>query len=347
MKKRKKKNQSRFQLIQFRWLLLVDTIVVIGAVMSFGFVGRYGLGMDEDNALLMLAVIPPMAIATGLTTAITLHSLRKKLDVLLNGILEVANGNLDVHLKTEGAEEYRTIYENFNLMVKELKATKVEMEQFTNDFSHEFKTPITSIRGFAQYLMDTGEGIENPERMKYLQVIADEALRLSELSQNTLMLSKVEACQIITDKEIFDLSEQIKRCTILLLPQIEKKQINLELDLEDISYYGSPELLEQVWLNLLNNAIKFTPENGEISLTAKCQGETICVCISDSGIGMDQETASHIFEKYYQGGTGRAKGGNGIGLSIVHRIVTLCGGSIDVISSPDEGSSFHVFLPAK
>lgn len=345
--KKKREEKSKFRLVQFRWLFLVDSIVVIGAVMSFGIVARCGLGMNEDNALLMLTIIPPMAMATGLTTAITLHSIRKKLNVLLNGIESVADGNLDVQLETRGSEEYSIVYENFNLMVKELKGTKAEMEQFTNDFSHEFKTPITSIRGFAQYLVETGEGIESPERMQYLQVIADEAQRLSELSQNTLMLSKVEACQIITDKENFDLSEQIKRCTILLLPQVERKKINLELDLPEISYYGNAELLEQVWLNLINNAIKFTPENGEISLVSGYEGNTIFVSISDSGAGMDSETAAHIFEKYYQGSAGRAKGGNGIGLSIVHRIVTLCGGHVEVTSSPGAGSSFKVFLPAK
>lgn len=345
--KKKREEETKFRLVQFRWLLFVDSVVVVGAVMSFGLVAKYGLGMNKDNALLMLAVIPPMAIATGLTTAITLYSIRKRLSVLLNGIQTVADGELDVQLETKGAEEYRIVYENFNLMVKELKGTKAEMEQFTNDFSHEFKTPITSIRGFAQYLVDTGEGIESPERMQYLQVIADESMRLSELSQNTLMLSKVEACQIITDKENFDLSEQVKRCTILLLPQIEKKKINLELDLPEISYYGNPELLEQVWLNLINNAIKFTPENGEISFESGYDGDHIFVSISDSGAGMDSETAARIFEKYYQGRAGRAKGGNGIGLSIVHRIVTLCGGHVEVTSSPGAGSIFKVCLPVQ
>lgn len=345
--KKKREEKTKFRLVQFRWLLFVDSVVVVGAVMSFGLVAKYGLGMNKDNALLMLAVIPPMAVATGLTTAITLYSIRKRLSVLLNGIQTVADGDLDVQLETKGAEEYSIVYENFNLMVKELKETKAEMEQFTDDFSHEFKTPITSIRGFAQYLVDTGEGIESPERMQYLQVIADESMRLSELSQNTLMLSKVEACQIITDKEKFNLSEQIKRCTILLLPQIEKKKINLELDLPEISYYGNPELLEQIWLNLINNAIKFTPENGEISFEAGYDGDNIFVCISDSGAGMDSETVAHIFEKYYQGSAGRAKGGNGIGLSIVHRIVTLCGGHVEVTSSPGAGSIFKVFLPVQ
>lgn len=345
--KKKREEKTKFRLVQFRWLLFVDSVVVVGAVMSFGLVAKYGLGMNEDNALLMLAVIPPMAIATGLTTAITLYSIRKRLSVLLNGIQTVADGDLDVQLETKGAEEYSIVYENFNLMVKELKGTKAEMEQFTNDFSHEFKTPITSIRGFAQYLVDTGEGIESPERMQYLQIIADESMRLSELSQNTLTLSKVEACQIITDKENFDLSEQVKRCTILLLPQIEKKKINLELDLPEISYYGNPELLEQVWLNLINNAIKFTPENGEISFEAGYDGDNILVSISDSGAGMDSETVARIFEKYYQGSAGRAKGGNGIGLSIVHRIVTLCGGHVEVTSSPGAGSIFKVFLPVQ
>lgn len=126
---------------------------------------------------------------------------------------------MDVVLNAKGAEEYNLIYDNFNRMGKELKSTKEEMQSFVNEFSHEFKTPITSISGFAQYLLSTGDGIESPERIQYLQVIYNEFIRLSELSQSTLLLSKMEACQIIAEKQSFDLSEQIKHCTILLLPR--------------------------------------------------------------------------------------------------------------------------------
>lgn len=339
---------KRIRIADFRWIFLVDAIVIVGAVMSFGMVAFYGLGMQEENALLMLFVIPPMAIATALSTFVTMKSVRKKMDQLLDAIQSVGNGNLEIRLDTSDAGEYKVIYENFNRMVMELKVTKEEMQSFVNEFSHEFKTPITSIQGFAQYLADTGKNVESEERMQYLKVIADESMRLAELSQNTLLLSKVEACQIITDQGNFDLGEQIRHCAILFLQQMEEKNISLEFNLPDnISYYGNAELVEQIWINLINNAIKFTPDGGEIGICADVGETQVTVSISDNGVGMDADTASHIFEKYYQGDGGRKKGGNGIGLSIVWRIVKLCNGEITVKSAPGEGSIFSVKLPAK
>ncbi|GJM73689.1 two component sensor kinase [Paenibacillus macerans] len=305
---------------------IADAIVVIGAVMAYGLIATYWLGMNRENALSMLAIIPLMIIVVGLGTLFTLRSVRRKMGDLLIGIKEVSDGNLEVRLDSRKAEEYAPIYDGFNRMTAELKNTKAEMQNFVNEFSHEFKTPITSISGSAQYLIDTGDGIESPERIQYLRVIADESLRLSTLSQNTLLLSKVEACEIITEKEAYDLSEQIKRCAILLLPKIEQKKIELELDVDDISYVGNAELMEQVWINLLSNAIKFTPEHGEIKISAKCTSDQLTLKFSDSGVGMDEETTAHIFEKYYQHDTTSAVRGNGIGLSIVFRIISLCGG---------------------
>lgn len=340
-----KSAKKRFHLLQFRWLLWVDAIVVVGAVMSFGLVGVLFFQMDETNAVNMLGMLPPMQLAVGLSTYIIIRTLERRMGALLDGIQAVAEGDLTVELDTRRSNEYRILYENFNRMTRELRKTKEEMQSFVNEFSHEFKTPITSIHGFAQLLLETGEGLETAERMTYLQVIADESLRLSELSQKTLLLSRVEACEIITEKEDFDLAEQIKRCVILLLPQMEKKKIELELDLpEHLCYYGNPELMEQVWLNLLGNAMKFTPENGEIAVTAGLSQEGISVSVSDTGVGMDAQTAERIFDRYYQSPDGRSRGGNGIGLSIVKRIVTLCAGTVTVRSAPGEGSTFTVVL---
>ncbi len=338
-------SRPRFQLVQFRWIFAVDSIVVIGAVMAYGAVAKVWLGMTEDDALSMVAIIPLMVLVVSLSTAIILRSIRRKMGVLLDGIQAVSEGDLDVTLDCKNAGEYTAIYQGFNRMTAELKKTKQEMQSFVNEFSHEFKTPITSISGFSQYLLDTGEGVESQERMQYLQVISEESLRLSNLAQNTLLLSKVEACEIITEKERYDLSEQLRRCAILLLPKLEEKDISLEMEIDDLSYTGNAELMEQVWVNLLNNAVKFTPEHGTIQVTGRQTEEELVLAFSDSGVGMDEETASHIFEKYYQHDTISAVRGNGIGLSIVARIVALCGGTVQVQSAPGEGSTFTVRLP--
>jgi len=339
------KKTTPFHFVQFRLLLLTNAIVISVGIMVFGLVALFAFGMNQYNAMWMLAVIPPMALVSGVSTWVALRAVRKKMERLLEGIQVVAEGNLDVCLDTRGAGEYTPIYEGFNRMTRELKATKEEMVGFANDFSHEFKTPITSILGFSEFLIETGENIESPERMQYLRFIAEESRRLSELSQKTLLLSKVDACQIITDKENFNLGEQLRHCAILLLPQIEKKRIELELDVPELTYCGNAELLEQVWVNLLTNAIKFTPEGGEIGISAKAENNTITVWITDSGVGMDKETQTKIFEKYYQHDAGHSARGSGIGLSIAHRIVILCNGKIEVESSPGEGSVFTVTLP--
>jgi signal transduction histidine kinase len=269
----------------------------------------------------------------------------RKMGKLLDAIEAVASGNMDVSIDTEGADEYTAIYENFNRMVKELKLSKENMQNFSNEFTHEFKTPITSIKGFAHYLIRTGEGIEDQERLRYLGVIEQEAGRLSELAQKTLLLSKLDACQIVPEREIYDLSEQLRHCIILMMPQIEERQIEPEVVLPVMKCCGNKELIEQIWINLLNNAIKFTPEKGRIVISGNASADQIEVRISDSGPGMDAETIQHVFDRYYQSTSGSSVTGNGIGLFIVHRIAELSGGAVEVSSESGCGSTFTVRLP--
>lgn len=182
--------------------------------------------------------------------------------------------------------------------------------------------------------------------MEYLEVIYQQSGRLANLSQNTLLLSKLEGCQILTDKTEFLLSEQIKCCAILLLKEMERKHITLHMPEEfEFSYYGNEELMEQIWINLLNNAIKFTPENGEITISAETLPNEVKISVSDTGIGMTAETQKHIFEKYYQNDTSSLTKGSGIGLSIVKRITELCGGDVTVHSKLHQGSTFTIHLP--
>ena len=226
------------------------------------------------------------------------------------------------------------------IMMKKLEKARGD---FIATISHEFKTPITAVSGFAELLQEPG--LTEEERSQYLQIIAEEAHRLANLANSTLLMSRLESQHSIPEKEPFSLDEQIKRCTILLSSAWEKKRIAFSADLEPVSYVGNEELMRHVWINLLNNAIKFTPEGGEVSVTLQCSPEQIQVRISDTGIGMSPEMMSHIFDQYYQGEPNRTEKGLGLGLSIVHRIVELCGGQIQVDSIPDQGSVFTVLLP--
>lgn len=344
---RKKTNKSNFfSLRRMKWVFAVGAVVVIGGVMVFGLVGFFAFQFDNVTSLYMLTMIVPMSLVIGFSIHFILKHMEKYLIPLFNAFNEVSNGNLEVHLDSQNAQEYEKLYTGFNQMVQEVRLSKQEMDYFVNNLTHEFKTPITSIAGFADYLYETGEDIETKERMQYLEVISQQAKRLSHLTQNILLLTKVEACQIITNKETFSLSEQIKSCLILLIKQIEEKDITLNIPQEfDFKYFGNQELLEQVWLNLLSNAIKFTPRNGEITIIGKKENQNIMITISDNGIGMNKETLLHIFDKYYQNDTQNFKNGNGIGLAITKRIIDLCQGTIKVESQEGVGSSFTVLLP--
>ena len=341
-----KKNNKLFSLYRMKWVFALSTIVIIGSVMCFGLITFLFFDIDYTSAIYMLGMILPMTFVIGSCIFFILKGMEKRLNPLLSALENVSNGELNVELDVREAGEYEKIYIGFNNMVEELKRTKVEIQNFINEFAHEFKTPITSISGFADYLYETGNGIESEERMKYLKMISEQSYRLSNLSQNSLLLSKVESCQIITDKETFSLSEQLKSCAILLLKQIEEKSITLNIP-EDmaIEYYGNEELMAQVWINLLTNAIKFTPVNGEITITEKDSKNEVQISISDNGIGMSEETITHVFEKYYQNDSVSFVKGNGIGLAITKRIVDLCGGTIKIDSKLNEGSTFTVILP--
>ena len=175
--------------------------------------------------------------------------------------------------------------------------------------------------------------------------INSESRRLTNLSSNILMLSKLENQQIITDKTSFSLDEQIRNCILLLEKQWTAKDISFDIDMQEIQYTTNAEMLSQVWVNIIGNAIKFSPEGSSIRVKLFKEGDVITAEITDRGIGMDQQTISHIFERFYQGDRAHASEGNGLGLPLVKRIVELCNGNIRVESQYGKGTNFIVTLP--
>lgn len=326
------------------WLALESIVVTLAAVAPFALlhlVNRfYWLRASTVLALGMLVI---MGSVVGVTATLFSRRFNRMVSGLTRGLRAVADGDFSQRLEPEEGGPLQPAYEDFNKMSKELQSIQTLRADFINHFSHEFKTPITAVSGFAELLQEPG--LTEEERSQYLQIIAEEAHRLANLANSTLLMSRLESQHSIPEKEPFSLDEQIKRCTILLSSAWEKKRIAFSADLEPVSYVGNEELMRHVWINLLNNAIKFTPEGGEVSITLQCSPEQIQVQISDTGIGMSPEMISHIFDQYYQGEPNHTEKGLGLGLSIVHRIVELCGGQIQVDSIPDQGSVFTVLLP--
>lgn len=258
---------------------------------------------------------------------------------------EVKKGNFKVQVSQIGPKgsEMGQLIDNFNDMVCELDGIELFRKDFINNFSHEFKTPIVSIRGFAKEL-ELGD-LDPERRREYAHIIAEEADRLSKLAINVLELSKLENQQIVTDKTYFFLDEQLRQSILLHESEWTAKDITIDLDLGEFKYYGNEELLSHIWNNLIGNAIKFTPPRGTVRVTVASTDTSVVVRISDTGIGMTEDVQAHIFEKFYQGDHSHHNKGHGIGLTMAQRATILAGGSISVESTPGNGSTFTVTLP--
>ncbi|MTI47156.1 sensor histidine kinase [Sporosalibacterium faouarense] len=262
---------------------------------------------------------------------------------LASATQEVAKGNFDVQVKNESKDEVGLLTKNFNKMTKELKNIEYLRKDFISNVSHEFKTPIASIQGFVK-LLQKGN-LSEDEKQEYTSIIVEETERLSNLSSNILKLSKLENQEIIDKNLSFSLDEQIRKSILLLEHQWSKKNIEFNLELNKILYFGDEELLQQVWINIISNGIKFSNKNSIIDIVLIKSDSNIIVKIRDYGVGMDERTKKRVFEKFYQGNEAHSHEGNGLGLALVKRIIDLYDGSINVESEINEGTTFIVQLP--
>jgi len=267
----------------------------------------------------------------------------KRILLLTSATQEVAKGNFNVQIENNSDDEVGQLTKNFNKMTRELKSIEYLRKDFINSVSHEFKTPIASIQGFAKLLQNNN--LSEEEKQEYTNIIVEETTRLSNLSSNILKLSKLENQEMIESKTIFSLDEQIRKSILILEHEWSKKNIDFNIELNEVKFPGDEELLQQVWINILSNAIKFSNENSSITVSLYKVGSTIKVKITDTGIGMSKETQQRIFDKFYQGDKSHSYNGNGLGLSLAKRILDLCGANIYVESSLGKGSTFIVELP--
>lgn len=230
-------------------------------------------------------------------------------------------------------------------MCAELESVQMLRNDFINNYSHEFKTPIASINGFASLLLE--KDLPPEEQRKYLEIIVAESARLSNLATNTILLSKLSSQQIVTDSEQYDLSEQLRQCSIILSKKWLDKKIDFSGEFPPVLFYGNKEMMQHLWLNLLDNAIKYTPVGGEITVETSTENECAVVKINDTGEGISEDIQKYLFNPYFQGDSSHSQQGLGLGLAIAKRIVELCGGTITVKSELSVGSTFTVTLPLK
>ena len=234
--------------------------------------------------------------------------------------------------------EYEPLLRVLKRLADALSFVEKTQTDFINDFAHELKTPIVSIKGFAKIV--ASGNVTEEEKKEYLSLIVSESDRLIELTANTLMLDRLGANSLEVEKKEFSLSETARKEILMLQDKWEAKNIDVEADLHEVTVFSNPELIGQMILNVIENAVKYTPENGKITVTDGKTSEGIFLTIKDNGIGMDEETTRRMFDRYYRGDKSRQKGGNGLGLATIKKIADVLGVKITVNTAPEKGTEF-------
>lgn len=254
---------------------------------------------------------------------------------------KIARGDFSIHIEKKSEDEIGQLIDNFNTMTRELGGMEMLRNDFVSNMSHEFKTPLTSIEGYAKLLLDCEDA---GERREYIEIITEETRRLSALSSNILLLNRIENENIAPARTPFRLDEQIRQVILFHEKKWSEKEIELQLDMDETVYEGNEQLLYQVWLNLLDNAVKFSRPGGIIEILLRKVSDKTVFTITDYGKGMTEEVKKRMFEKFYSGDRSRTAEGNGLGLSIVKRVIDMHKGKIEVTSNPEEFTSIKVIL---
>lgn len=334
---------------KFNYGFIFSSAALVGSLLSTALAmfivwllnRRFGvwLGMPYTIRVLLISILSGAAIAVGLSKIFVSPMMK-----LGDAMRKVAGGDFTVRLDcTSKIRDVREVYGSFNTMVKELGNTETLQTDFVSNVSHEFKTPINAIEGYASLLQDSQ--LTDEQKNAYIDKIIFNTRRLSDLVGNILLLSKVNNQTISLKASTFRLDEQVRQSILALESKWEKKEIEFDIDLDEIEYTGYENLLSHVWLNLIDNAVKFSPQNGQIRIRLKQLAGSVTFSIWDNGLSIPEADIGRIFNKFCQGDNSHASEGNGLGLALVRKIVAAAHGTINVTSSEDAGTEFVVALP--
>ena len=339
----KKKRNGRSSL-RLRFILICMSQLVLVAALSelAGWAFRHWFGVAPELPIFVWALVFSGTIGVAVTNHMT-KMLIDPIAKLRSAMREVADGDFKVEAKCESRiQDVQDIYDSFNSMVRELSTTETLQTDFISDVSHEFKTPINAIEGYASLL----EGEPSPEEQRaYVEKILFNTRRLSALTGNILLLSKLSNQSILPQKTQFRLDEQIRQAIVALEQKWSEKELGFEVELAETPFFGYESLLPHVWTNLIGNAVKFSPKGGEIRIKMMRTEGAVVFTIEDDGPGIVPGDEEHIFTKFYQSESSHGMEGNGLGLALVRQIVEMSGGSVDVRNLEVGGCRFTVRLP--
>lgn len=339
----KKKRNGRSSL-RLRFILICMSQLVLVAALSelAGWAFRHWFGVTPELPIFVWAMVFSGTIGVAVTNHMT-KMLIDPIAKLRSAMREVADGDFKVEAKCESRiQDVQDIYDSFNSMVRELSTTETLQTDFISDVSHEFKTPINAIEGYASLL--EGEP-SHEEQRAYVEKILFNTRRLSALTGNILLLSKLSNQSILPQKTQFRLDEQIRQAIVALEQKWSEKELGFEVELAETPFFGYESLLPHVWTNLIGNAVKFSPKGGEIRIKMMRTEGAVVFTIEDDGPGIVPGDEEHIFTKFYQSESSHGMEGNGLGLALVRQIVEMSGGSVDVRNLEAGGCRFTVRLP--
>lgn len=321
----------------------MSQLVLVAALSELaGWAFRHLFGVTPELPIFVWAMVFSGTIGVAVTNHMT-KMLIDPIAKLRSAMREVADGDFKVEAKCESRiQDVQDIYDSFNSMVRELSTTETLQTDFISDVSHEFKTPINAIEGYASLL----EGEPSPEEQRaYVEKILFNTRRLSALTGNILLLSKLSNQSILPQKTQFRLDEQIRQAIVALEQKWSEKELGFEVELAETPFFGYESLLPHVWTNLIGNAVKFSPKGGEIRIKMMRTEGAVVFTIEDDGPGIVPGDEEHIFTKFYQSESSHGMEGNGLGLALVRQIVEMSGGSVDVQNLEAGGCRFTVRLP--
>lgn len=324
--------------------VLVSGLVIVSLLLALGISELLQWIFPILTRTPILALVLTFAIVLVAVTMYYMSGLFfDPIKQLRDGMQRVADGDFDTRVETKSSSvEIQELVAGFNMMAEELGTTEMLQTDFVSNVSHEFKTPINAIEGYAM-LLQSAESEELKE--EYVEKILFNTGRLSTLVSNILLLSKIENQTIPTNRELYDLDEQIREDIVATEPLWEKKNIEFDVELESIEYFGNESLMHHVWTNLISNAIKFSPESSTVYITLAREGDSAVFSIRNYGPHIPDEAKKHIYDKFYQADLSHKADGNGLGLSLVKRIVAIFNGKIGVENVEEGGCEFTVTLP--
>lgn len=337
--------------VGFTWTGVISFFLLIAIIMQMAIL-VYDYIRERTDSVSFIAILILIEIIILSSFCTIFDWIRRKITVerptkkILDATEKIASGDFNTRLEILHEygkyNQYDLIMENLNKMTVELQKNQVLKTDFISNVSHEIKTPLAVIQNYATLLQD--DNLDGETRKSYAKTLISASKRITDLITNILKLNKLENQEIQEKHEAFNLTEALADSVVEFETIIEKKNIELNCDFDDVTIFSSRSLLDIVWNNLISNAIKFTKDYGKIEILLKRKDKNVEIKVIDTGCGMSPEVGAKIFEKFYQGDTSHSTQGNGLGLALVKRVIDILGGEIFVQSQLNQGSTFTILL---